>query len=104
MQLKLADFGFAKHLDPEGENVKECRGSPLYMAPEIFTRGGVYTEKCDLWSVGVILYGKICVGSRDNNESGRFVVFGNVSVVLEVNSSKRIMCLYYYLTRRMKFT
>jgi len=29
-------------------------GSPYYMAPEVIR--GVYTHKCDIWSVGVILH------------------------------------------------
>ena len=52
--LKVADFGFAQHLE---ENKKErgLKGSPLYMAPEIFL-SDQYDAKADLWSIGVILY------------------------------------------------
>ena len=32
--LKIADFGFARHLQPHGLADTLC-GSPLYMAPEI---------------------------------------------------------------------
>jgi len=51
--LKVADFGFAQNIDEEDD--PGLRGSPLYMAPEIF-RTKSYTPKVDLWSVGVILF------------------------------------------------
>ena len=52
--LKLADFGFAKHLDTFKRTLTVC-GSPLYMAPEIYQKVG-YTESVDVWSLGIILY------------------------------------------------
>ncbi|XP_024359687.1 serine/threonine-protein kinase ATG1c isoform X2 [Physcomitrium patens] len=52
--LKIADFGFARSLMPQGMAETLC-GSPLYMAPEIL-QSKRYDAKADLWSVGAILY------------------------------------------------
>lgn len=52
--LKVADFGFAQHLE-ENSKDRGLKGSPLYMAPEIFL-ADQYDAKADLWSIGVILY------------------------------------------------
>lgn len=52
--LKIADFGFARSLQPQGLAETLC-GSPLYMAPEIM-QFQKYNAKADLWSVGAILF------------------------------------------------
>ncbi|KAL1545550.1 non-specific serine/threonine protein kinase [Salvia divinorum] len=52
--LKIADFGFARSLQPLGLAETLC-GSPLYMAPEIMQLQR-YDAKADLWSVGAILF------------------------------------------------
>ncbi|KAJ8304861.1 hypothetical protein KUTeg_018444 [Tegillarca granosa] len=52
--LKVADFGFAKHVFV-GDKMRVMRGSPLYMAPEIIC-SRAYDARVDLWSIGVILY------------------------------------------------
>ncbi|XP_038721640.1 serine/threonine-protein kinase ATG1c-like isoform X2 [Tripterygium wilfordii] len=52
--LKIADFGFARSLQPNGMAETLC-GSPLYMAPEIMQLQK-YDAKADLWSVGAILF------------------------------------------------
>ena len=53
LQVKLIDFGTAKIFE-KGQQENKYVGSSYYMAPEIIKRK--YDEKCDLWSIGVILY------------------------------------------------
>eukprot|EP00614_Pseudopedinella_elastica_P028879 CAMPEP_0172625410 /NCGR_PEP_ID=MMETSP1068-20121228/143676_1 /TAXON_ID=35684 /ORGANISM="Pseudopedinella elastica, Strain CCMP716" /LENGTH=282 /DNA_ID=CAMNT_0013434689 /DNA_START=281 /DNA_END=1126 /DNA_ORIENTATION=- len=52
--LKIADFGFARHLATAALADTLC-GSPLYMAPEILTFQK-YDGKADLWSAGAVLF------------------------------------------------
>lgn len=53
---KIADFGFARFVGNFNNCLlKSCVGSPLYMAPQVLNRKQ-YTTKCDIWSLGVILY------------------------------------------------
>lgn len=57
--VKVSDFGLSKSLQ-NGSVLKTWCGTPLYIAPEIFTADGrEYTKKVDIWSLGVILY--ICL-------------------------------------------
>ena len=53
LQVKLIDFGTAKIFE-KGHQENKYVGSSYYMAPEIIKRK--YDEKCDLRSIGVILY------------------------------------------------
>lgn len=52
--LKIADFGFARHLQKTSLADTLC-GSPLYMAPEILQHQR-YDNKADLWSAGTVLF------------------------------------------------
>ncbi|EJD74012.1 kinase [Loa loa] len=52
--VKVSDFGLSQYLK-KNEQASSFRGSPLYMAPEIFCREP-YDSRVDLWSCGVILY------------------------------------------------
>lgn len=55
-EVKIADFGIAANLLEQGQR-KRARftviGTPCYMAPEILAAGIGYTEKADIWSLGI---------------------------------------------------
>ena len=52
--IKVIDFGTAMTFNPE-LGMNNILGTPYYMAPEIFNSQR-YNEKCDMWSLGVILF------------------------------------------------
>ncbi|CAF0716145.1 unnamed protein product [Brachionus calyciflorus] len=54
IQLKIADFGFARFLQ-DGVMAATLCGSPLYMAPEVIMSHH-YDKKADLWSIGTIAF------------------------------------------------
>ncbi|OHT07685.1 hypothetical protein TRFO_24021 [Tritrichomonas foetus] len=54
---KLIDFGLSKEFKTNNENdlMRTRCGSPCYVSPEVIQTNG-YTEKTDIWSLGIILY------------------------------------------------
>lgn len=50
--IKLIDFGTSSVMQQAQMEGKE--GSPYYIAPEVLN--GIYDHRCDIWSIGVILY------------------------------------------------
>eukprot|EP00826_Nyctotherus_ovalis_P041211 TRINITY_DN4122_c0_g2_i4.p2 TRINITY_DN4122_c0_g2~~TRINITY_DN4122_c0_g2_i4.p2 ORF type:complete len:228 (-),score=72.53 TRINITY_DN4122_c0_g2_i4:666-1349(-) len=53
INVKVIDFGAALFVPPSVKMVERL-GTPYYIAPEVLN--GNYNEKCDIWSIGVILY------------------------------------------------
>lgn len=51
--IKLIDFGISVKFEKDTK-LKEKTGTVLYIAPEVIN--GSYDEKCDIWSLGVLLY------------------------------------------------
>ena len=50
--LKIIDFGFSKYI--KSNKFSSRVGSVYYVSPEVLKQS--YTEKCDIWSAGVILF------------------------------------------------
>jgi len=56
--LKMIDFGTAKRFDLGPMTTRICTVD--YVAPEVLKHGSItYTEKVDVWSTGVILFGML---------------------------------------------
>lgn len=67
--LKLIDFGASCRVE---DRPCEVTGTDYYMAPEV-VRGQVYDEKCDIWSLGVILYILLCGYPPFNGKSAKTI-------------------------------
>ena len=65
LDLKLLDFGLSCRIK-KNEKLNNTVGTAYFIAPE--TIKGEYDEKCDMWSIGVILYYIL---------SGKFPFIGN---------------------------
>lgn len=50
--VKIIDFGTS--IIKKGDYIKEKTGTAYYIAPEVIRNN--YNEKCDIWSLGVIMY------------------------------------------------
>eukprot|EP01002_Notosolenus_urceolatus_P000484 NODE_1118_length_1571_cov_78.861367_g921_i0.p1 GENE.NODE_1118_length_1571_cov_78.861367_g921_i0~~NODE_1118_length_1571_cov_78.861367_g921_i0.p1 ORF type:complete len:464 (-),score=115.94 NODE_1118_length_1571_cov_78.861367_g921_i0:104-1495(-) len=76
--IKLVDFGFAVRFDQRPFD--ECCGTPNFIAPEILQFGIFktiptgYTERCDMWSIGVLVYILLCgyPPFHDKSRTGMF--------------------------------
>ena len=51
--VKIIDFGCGRFISPKKKFDSQV-GTALYMVPEVLQKN--YNEKCDIWSLGVILY------------------------------------------------
>ncbi|XP_016062096.1 PREDICTED: serine/threonine-protein kinase 33 isoform X2 [Miniopterus natalensis] len=60
LNIKVTDFGLAvkKHGGSEAMLQTTC-GTPIYMAPEVINAHD-YSQQCDIWSIGVIMYMLLC--------------------------------------------
>lgn len=53
LTIKIIDFGTSNYFH-QNEKLSLKVGTPYYIAPEIIK--GTYNDKCDIWSLGVIMY------------------------------------------------
>ena len=53
--FKLGDFGIARQLENMSVSLSRGKGTPNYMAPEVFN-GDSYDSRADIYSLGLVLY------------------------------------------------
>lgn len=78
--VKVSDFGLSKFVDAETMMKTFC-GTMMYVAPEILlTHGrGAYTNKVDVWSLGVILYTCLSALTPFNNNNPRISLYEQIT-------------------------
>ena len=91
--IKVIDFGTSEKFKP-GEKMKQTFGTAYYIGPEVLT--SEYNEKCDVWSIGVILYillsGRPPFDGKDDREIVRKVRIGHY----DLNSKFHNFDIYLY--------
>ena len=59
--IKLNNFKYSRYIPQSTDEINETkRGSPSYMAPELFLKNATYSYSSDLWSLGCMLYEFFC--------------------------------------------
>lgn len=60
VNIKVTDFGLAVRKQGRSEAMLQTTcGTPIYMAPEVISAHD-YSQQCDIWSIGVIMYLLLC--------------------------------------------
>ena len=79
--IKVIDFGTSRTFD-HSKLMTQKFGTPYYIAPEVLRKS--YSEKCDEWSCGVILYILLCgyppFNGHNKQEIMQKVVLGKFSL------------------------
>ena len=93
IQVKVGDLGLGRLLtecDADEARAYSKVGTPLYMSPEVL-RGGGYSWKSDVWSLGCILYELAMLQSPFKCEGlNLYTLFQKISSVSGRKTQQRI--------------
>ena len=74
--VKLTDYGVSKQIT-KSKICKSHVGTGMTMAPEVLEGKEIYDNKCDLWSVGIIMY-KLTFNEYPYNGQTEFALLNNI--------------------------
>ena len=83
--IKIIDFGTAKIFQHD-KNEKSIVGSVYYLAPEVLNKN--YNEKCDTWSVGVIIYMFLTGSAPFDGKSNEEIINSIKTKIYDENDEK----------------
>ena len=90
-KITIIDFGTSAIFD---HNVKmnQKYGTPYYIAPEVLKKN--YDEKCDLWSIGVILYILLCGYPPFNGSNDKQIIEAVIKGKFTLDGKSLLVYLY----------
>ena len=84
--VKIGDVGVASQLTPSHQETSSFEGTPLYAAPELFSKPPRAGFGSDLWSMGVVMYEVCCLEVPFDVRSSERMVASMHEKIEEINN------------------
>ncbi|KAK8880351.1 hypothetical protein M9Y10_003018 [Tritrichomonas musculus] len=75
---KICDFGLSKELNGKNNSVRDLKGTPAYMAPEIISND-LYSKAGDVYAFAFIIYELLSVNEQPYKKMNVFQLFNAIS-------------------------
>lgn len=89
MTFKIGDYGLGKKYE-EGVRNTRLVGTPLYTPPNILQGNDEYTQKCDVFSVGLVIY-LLLFGKHLFEDARNYIGIMSLQKKLEHNNLERFI-------------
>jgi len=91
--VTLANFCLGKHLSSDSEMLKDQRGSPAYISPDVISGKPYLGKPSDMWALGVVLYtmlyGQFPFYDQNPTELFRKIKLGDFQIPADINVSSK---------------
>lgn len=91
-EVTLTNFGLGRHLTDENEQLRDQRGSPAYISPDVISGKPYLGKPSDMWALGVVLYtmlyGQFPFYDSSPSELFRKIKLADFTIPMEFNVSQ----------------